>query len=54
MSHRGIAALEAVDPALTQRFMDAIIPMRGRMIHSPKGDLHSQLYDKDGQVNLGL
>ncbi|KAG6903206.1 hypothetical protein C0995_002749 [Termitomyces sp. Mi166 len=52
MSHRGIAALEAVDPGLTQRFMDTVIPMRGRMIHSPKGDLDSQLYDKDGQVDI--
>ncbi|KAG6850582.1 hypothetical protein H0H93_011250 [Arthromyces matolae] len=49
MSHRGIAALEAVDPELTKRFMNTVIPMRGRMIHSPKGDLDSQLYDKDGQ-----
>ncbi|KAG6890456.1 hypothetical protein C0992_001503 [Termitomyces sp. T32_za158] len=49
MSHRGIAALEAVDPGLTQHFMDTVIPMRGRMIHSTKGDLESQLYDKDGQ-----
>ncbi|KAG6878696.1 hypothetical protein C0993_011511 [Termitomyces sp. T159_Od127] len=49
MSHRGIAALEAVDPGLTQRFMDTVIPMRGRMIHSAKGGLDSQLYDKDGQ-----
>ncbi|KAF8078035.1 hypothetical protein FPV67DRAFT_1463893 [Lyophyllum atratum] len=49
MSHRGIAALEAVDPALTQRFMQTVIPMRGRMIHSLKGDLDSQLYDRDGQ-----
>ncbi|KAG6911459.1 hypothetical protein DXG01_014533 [Tephrocybe rancida] len=30
MSHRGIAALEAVDPALTQRFLQTVIPMRGR------------------------
>ncbi|GLB35038.1 putative catalyzes the hydroxylation of L-kynurenine (L-Kyn) to form 3-hydroxy-L-kynurenine (L-3OHKyn) [Lyophyllum shimeji] len=49
MSHRGIAALEAVDSALTHRFMQAVIPMRGRMIHSLKGDLDSQLYDKNGQ-----
>ncbi|KAG6818190.1 hypothetical protein H0H87_000095 [Tephrocybe sp. NHM501043] len=49
MSHRGIAALEAVDPALTQRFMETVIPMRGRMIHNSKGDLDSQLYDRDGQ-----
>ncbi|KAG6854622.1 hypothetical protein C0991_004224 [Blastosporella zonata] len=51
MSHRGIAALEAVDPALTHRFMQSVIPMRGRMIHSSKGDLDSQLYDRDGQAS---
>lgn len=52
MSHRGIAALEAIDPAATQRFMQTVIPMRGRMIHSLTGDLDSQLYDKDGQVSI--
>ncbi|KAG5653965.1 hypothetical protein H0H81_008833 [Sphagnurus paluster] len=49
ISHRGIAAIEAVDPAVSQRFMQTVIPMRGRMIHSLKGDLDSQLYDRDGQ-----
>ncbi|KAF5380908.1 hypothetical protein D9615_003881 [Tricholomella constricta] len=49
ISHRGIAAIEAVDPAVTQRFMQTVIPMRGRMIHSLTGDLDSQLYDRDGQ-----
>ena len=50
ISHRGLAALEAIDPFAMQRFMQAIIPMRGRMIHTPTGELDSQLYDKDGQV----
>ncbi|KNZ74195.1 Kynurenine 3-monooxygenase [Termitomyces sp. J132] len=49
ISHRGIAALEAVNPGLVQRFIDTVIPMRGRMIHNSKGDLDSQLYDKNGQ-----
>ncbi|KAG5646675.1 hypothetical protein DXG03_002665 [Asterophora parasitica] len=51
ISHRGIAAIESVDPAVTQRFMQTVIPMRGRMIHSLKGGLDSQLYDRDGQAS---
>lgn len=54
ISHRGIAALEAIDAAATQRFMQAVIPMHGRMIHTLKGDLDSQLYDRDGQVSLSF
>ncbi|TFK76537.1 FAD/NAD(P)-binding domain-containing protein [Pluteus cervinus] len=49
ISHRGLAALEIVHPGAAQRFLQAAIPMRGRMIHNPKGSLDSQLYDKDGQ-----
>lgn len=50
MSSRGIAALASVDPALADRFMDTVIPMRGRMIHDAKGRQSSQLYDTSGQV----
>ncbi|KAF8163218.1 FAD/NAD(P)-binding domain-containing protein [Crassisporium funariophilum] len=49
ISHRGIAALEAIEPAAAQRFLQSAIPMRGRMIHKQTGDLDSQLYDRDGQ-----
>ncbi|KZV79647.1 hypothetical protein EXIGLDRAFT_756833, partial [Exidia glandulosa HHB12029] len=49
MSSRGIAALASVDPALADRFMDTVIPMRGRMIHDAKGRQSSQLYDTSGQ-----
>lgn len=52
VSHRGIVALEAIDPAATRRFMQAAVPMRGRMIHKSNGDLDSQLYDKDGHVRI--
>src|SRR6202042_2586370 len=52
ISSRGIAALEAIDPAATERFMRTVIPMRGRMIHDMHGKLDSQLYDMDGQVRL--
>jgi hypothetical protein len=52
ISHRGIAALEAIDPAATRRFLQTVIPMRGRMIHHLKGQLDSQLYDRDGQVRI--
>lgn len=54
ISHRGIVALEAIDPAATRRFMQAAIPVRGRMIHKLNGDLDSQLYDRDGQVSVCL
>lgn len=50
ISHRGIAALEVVNPATAQRFLQDAIPMRGRMIHTLSGRLDSQPYDKDGQV----
>ncbi|KAJ3561899.1 hypothetical protein NP233_g9909 [Leucocoprinus birnbaumii] len=49
ISHRGIAALEAVNPAAAQRFLQDAIPMRGRMIHTLSGKLDSQKYDRDGQ-----
>lgn len=51
ISHRGIAALEAIDPAAAQRFLRDAIPMRGRMIHKLSGELDSQHYDRDGQVS---
>ena len=50
ISHRGIAALEAVEPTLARQFLHSAIPMRGRMIHNQTGELVSQLYDRDGQV----
>lgn len=50
ISHRGIAALGAVEPVLATRFLQSAIPMRGRMIHKQSGELDSQLYDRDGQV----
>ncbi|KAI6096622.1 hypothetical protein EDD16DRAFT_1847969 [Pisolithus croceorrhizus] len=49
ISSRGIAALQAIDAAISERFLQTAIPMRGRMIHDIKGNQHSQLYDKDGQ-----
>ncbi|KAK7055000.1 kynurenine 3-monooxygenase, mitochondrial precursor [Paramarasmius palmivorus] len=49
ISHRGIAAIQAIYPAAAQRFMDTVIPMHGRMIHHLDGRLDSQLYDRDGQ-----
>ena len=50
ISHRGIAALGAVEPGLATRILQSAIPMRGRMIHKQTGELDSQLYDRDGQV----
>jgi kynurenine 3-monooxygenase len=50
ISSRGIAAIQAIDPGIAERFMQTFIPMRGRMIHDIYGNLDSQLYDPDGQV----
>ncbi|KAJ3735394.1 FAD/NAD-P-binding domain-containing protein [Lentinula guzmanii] len=49
ISHRGIAAMHAIDGSMAQRFMQTAIPMKGRMIHHLDGKLYSQLYDRDGQ-----
>lgn len=49
ISSRGIAALRAVDASAAERFLQTVIPMRGRMIHDRQGNLQSQPYDKDGQ-----
>ena len=51
ISHRGIAALEVIDPAAAHRFLQDAIPMRGRMIHKLSGEVESQPYDRDGQVS---
>ncbi|KAK0228450.1 FAD/NAD-binding domain-containing protein [Armillaria fumosa] len=49
ISHRGICAINAIDPEVAKRFLEAVVPMRGRMIHHLDGKLDSQLYDRDGQ-----
>ncbi|KAI5122069.1 hypothetical protein M0805_006052 [Coniferiporia weirii] len=49
ISARGIAAIQAVDPAAASRFLQSVIPMKGRMIHDHSGTQHSQLYDTHGQ-----
>ncbi|KAJ8597981.1 FAD/NAD(P)-binding domain-containing protein [Rhizopogon salebrosus TDB-379] len=49
ISSRGIAALRAVDASAADRFLQTVIPMRGRMIHDRHGNLQSQPYDRDGQ-----
>jgi kynurenine 3-monooxygenase len=45
VSTRGIDALAGV--GLAEEVLKTAIPMRGRMIHGPHGDLHFQPYDKD-------
>lgn len=45
ISTRGLDALERV--GLKDEVLRTAVPMRGRMIHGPKGDLHFQPYDKD-------
>jgi 2-polyprenyl-6-methoxyphenol hydroxylase-like FAD-dependent oxidoreductase len=42
--------MQAIDSAAASRFLDNVIPMRGRMIHDSNGNLDSQPYDRDGQV----
>ncbi|KAJ7470674.1 FAD/NAD-binding domain-containing protein [Mycena latifolia] len=49
ISHRGLAAIQVIDPLAAQRFLQTVIPMKGRMIHHPNGTQDSQLYDRDGQ-----
>ncbi|KAK2466991.1 hypothetical protein APHAL10511_001249 [Amanita phalloides] len=49
ISHRGIAAIEAIDTGAAQTFLRDAIPMRGRMIHTLDGRLDSQLYDAHRQ-----
>ncbi|KZT67708.1 FAD/NAD(P)-binding domain-containing protein [Daedalea quercina L-15889] len=49
ISSRGIAAIEAIHPSAAERFLNAVIPMRGRMIHHVTGRQESQSYDRDGK-----
>ncbi|TFY57277.1 hypothetical protein EVJ58_g7118 [Rhodofomes roseus] len=49
ISSRGIAAIEAIHPSAAERFLKAVIPMHGRMIHHVGGRQESQPYDRDGQ-----
>ncbi|GJE90845.1 hypothetical protein PsYK624_069890 [Phanerochaete sordida] len=49
VSSRGISALQAIDPGASDRFLNAAIPMRGRMIHDLQGRQQSQAYDRNGQ-----
>ena len=51
MSPRGLSALKAIDPGAAERFLDSVIPMRGRMIHDVHGQLNSHAYDRNGQVS---
>ncbi|KIY50944.1 FAD/NAD(P)-binding domain-containing protein [Fistulina hepatica ATCC 64428] len=50
ISPRGIVAIQAVNPAAAQKFLDNAIPMQGRMIHSLDGSTKSQKYDRYGQA----
>ena len=45
-----ICAIRAIDPDVADRFLENVIPMKGRMIHDEFGRQQSQLYDRDGQV----
>lgn len=56
ISSRGICAIRAIDPDAANRFLENVIPMKGRMIHLENGKQSSQLYDRDGQVwsQIGL
>ncbi|KAJ7580938.1 FAD/NAD-P-binding domain-containing protein [Mycena floridula] len=53
ISHRGIAAIQSVlDVSAADRFLQKVIPMRGRMIHFENGRLDSQLYDDDKECSI--
>ena len=56
ISSRGICAIRAIDPDAANRFLENVIPMKGRMIHLENGKQSSQLYDRNGQVwsQIGL
>ncbi len=47
LSYRGLAALE--EAGVADQIRSIVIPMPGRMMHSPKGDLTFQPYGKEGQ-----
>lgn len=49
ISSRGICAIRAIDPDAADRFLENVIPMKGRMIHLENGRQKSQSYDRDGQ-----
>lgn len=49
VSDRGIRALKYVDEEMTNRLMEHVIPMTGRMIHKLKGDPESQVYGLFGE-----
>lgn len=51
MSARGIAAIKAIEPSAADRFLSAVIPMHGRMIHHIEGNQESQKYDRNGQAS---
>lgn len=51
ISARGLTAIQTVDPGVASRFLENVVPMRGRMIHDLSGKQQSQLYDRDGQVS---
>ncbi|KZT44056.1 FAD/NAD(P)-binding domain-containing protein [Sistotremastrum suecicum HHB10207 ss-3] len=49
ISARGIAALQAVDSDMASRFLETVIPMKGRYLHDERGRESVQLYDSTGQ-----
>lgn len=49
VSDRGIRGLEFVDAEMSQRILEKIIPMYGRMIHTLDGKQESQIYGLFGE-----
>jgi hypothetical protein len=43
-------ALKAVGDDFAERVLQGLLPMKGRMIHTPDGERHSQLYGLHGEV----
>ncbi len=47
LSHRGIKSLQLA--GIYEGILPLLVPMKGRMIHDVRGDLHFQAYGKDDQ-----
>lgn len=52
ISARGLAALDAIDPALASSVSSKWVPMYGRMIHTPSSEMQSVLYGTTGSESI--
>jgi 2-polyprenyl-6-methoxyphenol hydroxylase-like FAD-dependent oxidoreductase len=52
LSVRGIEAMRRVGGGVVEEVMRWVVPMRGRMIHTPTGEQISQAYSVTGEVGI--